>query len=73
MRETKFFKFHFKNDKTNKAASFNVKIDDFAAAISFAFDKLDQLNNKNNGYRIVGIYEILTPLAEYYAVENTTN
>ena len=73
MRETKFFKFHFKNDKTNKAASFNVKIDDFVSAISFAYDKLDQLNSKNNGYRIVGVYEILTPLAEYYAVENTTN
>lgn len=71
MRETKYFKFHFKNERTNKATSFNVKIEDFNSALSYAFDKLDQLNEKNKGYRIVGIYEILTPLAEYYAVENT--
>ena len=71
MRETKYFKFHFKNERVNKATSFNVKIEDFNSALSYAFDKLDQLNEKNNGYRIVGIYEILTPLAEYYAVENT--
>lgn len=71
MRETKFFKFHFKNDKTNKAASFNIKMEDFVEATSFAYNKLDELNSKNKGYRIVGIYEILTPLAEYYSVENS--
>lgn len=69
MQENKYFKFHFKNDRINKAKDCNVKLNDFSSAMAFAYDKLDELNNSNSGYRIVGIYEILTPLAEYYSSE----
>jgi hypothetical protein len=71
MNNTKYFKFHFKSEKQNKAKSYNIKLEDFNSAMAFAYDKLDELNDKNNGYRIVGIYEILTPLADYYASEAT--
>ena len=56
----KNFKFHFKNDKINKIASYDLHLSNFVEAMKFADDKLDQLNDKNNGYRIVGIYEIIT-------------
>ena len=56
----KFFKFHFKNEKTNKVASYNVELDNFSKAMEFAYGKLDELNESANGYRIVGVYEILT-------------
>lgn len=39
--------------------------------MAFAYDKLDELNKKQSDYRIVGIYEILTPLADYYATDAT--
>ena len=57
----KNFKFHFKNDKTDKADSYNLQLDNFTEAMEFAYNKLDQLNEKNNGYRIIGIYEIVAP------------
>ena len=57
----KNFKFHFKNDKINKADSYNLQLNNFTEAMEFAYNKLDQLNEKNNGYRIIGIYEIMMP------------
>jgi hypothetical protein len=71
MSDTKYFKFHFKSDKQNKAKSYNVKLNEFSDAMAFAYDKLDELNKKQSDYRIVGIYEILTPLADYYATDAT--
>jgi hypothetical protein len=58
--KNKYFKFHFKNDKESKIDSYNVDLNNFTEAMEFAYDKLDELNNNTNGYRIVGIYEILT-------------
>ena len=55
----KFFKFHFKNDKTKRGTSCHKNLDNFSEAMSFAHDYLDKLNTEANGYRIVGIYEIL--------------
>tara|TARA_R100000900_G_scaffold128839_1_gene104619 strand:- start:495 stop:707 length:213 start_codon:yes stop_codon:yes gene_type:complete len=55
----KFFKFHFKNDKTSRGTSCHKNFDDFSDAMSFAYNYLDELNTKASGYRIVGIYEIL--------------
>ena len=55
----KFFKFHFKNEKTERATSFHKNLDSFTDAMNFAYDKLDELNLQASGYRIVGIYEIL--------------
>ena len=59
----KFFKFHFKNDKSNRGTSCHKNLDNFAEAMSFAYDYLDQLNAKPDSesgpYRIVGVYEIL--------------
>jgi hypothetical protein len=71
MQETKYFKFHFKNDRTNKAKDYNVKLADFSSAMSFAYDRLDELNVNQTGFRIIGIYEILTPSADYYVDEFT--
>jgi hypothetical protein len=58
----KFFKFHFKNEKVDKVASYNIEFDNFSKAMEFAYDKLDKLNETENGYRIIGIYEIMTRL-----------
>ncbi len=68
----KFFKFHFKNDKLTKAASFHVELDTFTEAMEFAYEKLDQLNERDNGYRIIGVYEILTHVrhSEFYSQTN---
>ena len=55
----KFFKFHFKNEKAKKVASYDVGLDTFTEAMNYAYNKLDELNETKNGYRIVGIYEIL--------------
>jgi hypothetical protein len=30
--------------------------------MKFAYDKLDELNSRQIGYRIIGVYEILYPL-----------
>tara|TARA_R110000824_G_scaffold328073_1_gene514911 strand:- start:846 stop:1049 length:204 start_codon:yes stop_codon:yes gene_type:complete len=57
----KNFKFHFKNDKIDKATSYDFQLNNFTEAMEFAYNKLDQLNEKNNGYRIIGIYEIMMP------------
>jgi hypothetical protein len=57
----KNFKFHFKNDKIDKADSYNLQLNSFTEAMEFAYNKLDQLNEKNHGYRIIGIYEIMMP------------
>tara|TARA_Y100000034_G_C6757983_1_gene337392 strand:- start:340 stop:543 length:204 start_codon:yes stop_codon:yes gene_type:complete len=57
----KNFKFHFKNDKIDKAASYDFQLNNFTEAMEFAYNKLDQLNEKNHGYRIIGIYEIMMP------------
>ena len=57
--QEKFYKFHFKNDKTNNASSYDVNFDNFTEALDYAYNKLDQLNSTNSGYRIIGIYEIL--------------
>jgi len=56
----KFFKFHFKNDKALKIASYDVDLNNFTEAMEYAYNKLDELNEIKNGYRIIGIYEILT-------------
>jgi hypothetical protein len=56
----KFFKFHFKNDKAKKIASYDIGLNNFSEAMEYAYDKLDELNETKNGYRIVGVYEILT-------------
>lgn len=62
----KFFKFHFKNDRVSKVQSFDVEnLDQFSDALKFAYDTLDNLNEKEGGYRIVGIYEILYPANSY--------
>tara|TARA_Y100001973_G_C5160774_1_gene313398 strand:- start:820 stop:1035 length:216 start_codon:yes stop_codon:yes gene_type:complete len=61
----KFYKFHFKNDGINKAESYDIELNTFNEAMVFAYDKLDELNEKNKGYRIVGIYEILTSRSNY--------
>ena len=59
----KFFKFHFKNEKTKRGASFHENLSNFTDAMSYAYDKLDELNSKNapegGTYRIIGVYEIL--------------
>ena len=59
----KFFKFHFKNDRTNRGTSCHKNFDDFSEAMNFAYDYLDELNNKpdteSGQYRIIGVYEIL--------------
>lgn len=56
----KCFKFHFKNEKINRAESCDTNLNNFSEAMEYAYDKLDELNEKNTGYRIIGIYEILT-------------
>ena len=59
----KFFKFHFKNDRTKRGTSCHKNFDDFSEAMNFAYDYLDELNNKpdteTGQYRIIGVYEIL--------------
>ena len=55
----KFYKFHFKNDKTNKASSCDVNLNNFTQAMEYAYNRLDELNTINSGYRIIGVYEIL--------------
>jgi len=59
----KFFKFHFKNDKTERGTSCHKNFDNFTDAMKFAYDYLDGLNNKPvkeaGQYRIIGVYEIL--------------
>jgi hypothetical protein len=57
----KNFKFHFKNDKINKADCHNLQLNNFTEAMEYAYNKLDQLNEKDRGYRIIGIYEMLMP------------
>ena len=52
----KFYKFHFKNDKINKAESYDLELNTFDDALKFAYSKLDELNSATLGYRIVGIY-----------------
>ena len=60
--ENKYFKFHFKNDRVSKVKSYDVEnLDQFSDALKFAYDALDNLNEVEGGYRIVGIYEILYP------------
>jgi|TARA_R110002020_G_scaffold14313_7_gene50872 hypothetical protein len=61
----KFFKFHFKNDDFTKAMSLHVELNTFSEAMQFGYEKLDQLNDETPGYRIVGIYEILTRPKNY--------
>jgi hypothetical protein len=68
--DNKFFKFHFKNDKMKKIASYDVDLNNFTEAMEYAYDKLDELNEAKNGYRIVGIYEIL--LSRHESNYNTT-
>jgi len=58
--KSKYFKFHFKNDKALKVASYDVDLNGFTEAMEYAYNKLDELNETKNGYRIIGIYEILT-------------
>jgi len=58
----KFYKFHFKSEKNEKAVSFHVNLDSFTEAMNYAHNKLDELNKNANGYRIIGIYEILYSL-----------
>ena len=67
----KYFKFHFKNDKIDKADSYDLELDNFTEAMQFAYDKLDELNNNNSGYRIIGIYEILTERSNYVLKSKT--
>ena len=59
----KFFKFHFKNDKTKRGTSCHKNFDNFTDAMNFAYDYLDKLNDKPKKevgqYRIIGVYEIL--------------
>jgi len=59
----KYFKFHFKNDKTKRGTSCHKNYDNFTEAMNFAYDYLDKLNDKPDTepgqYRIVGVYEIL--------------
>jgi len=59
----KFFKFHFKNDKSNRGTSCHKNLDNFTEAMNFAYDYLDKLNDKpdtdSGQYRIIGVYEIL--------------
>mgnify|MGYP003637282012 CR=1 FL=1 len=55
----KYFKFHFKNNKMDKATSYDLELKDFSGAIEFAYNKLEKLNGEFSGYRIIGIYEIL--------------
>jgi len=56
----KNFKFHFKNDKISRAESYDENLSSFSEAMEYAYDTLDELNEKNSGYRIIGIYEILS-------------
>ncbi len=59
----KFFKFHFKNDRTKRGTSCHKNLDSFTEAMNFAYDYLDKLNDKPDTelgqYRIIGVYEIL--------------
>ena len=59
----KFFKFHFKNDKTKRGTSCHKNLDYFTEAMNFAYDYLDKLNGEPDSdsgqYRIIGVYEIL--------------
>jgi len=66
----KFYKFHFKNDKINKAESYDLELNAFDDALKFAYSKLDELNSTTPGYRIVGIYEILTRRDNYVSSLN---
>ena len=66
----KFYKFHFKNDKINKAESYDLQLKTFDDALKFAYDKLDELNVSAPGYRIIGIYEILTRRDNYVSSLN---
>tara|TARA_R100000664_G_scaffold33283_1_gene50054 strand:+ start:1012 stop:1203 length:192 start_codon:yes stop_codon:yes gene_type:complete len=60
--ENKYYKFHFKNDRANKAKSFDVEnLQEFTDALKYAYEALDNLNKEDSGYRIIGIYEILYP------------
>ena len=68
----KFYKFHFKNDKTDKVNSYNIDFNNFTEAMEFAYNRLDELNNQSRGYRIVGIYEILVQ-RDNYVLNNKTN
>ena len=68
----KFYKFHFKNDKVDKVASYNIELNDFKDAIQFANNELAKLNDNDHGYRIVGIYEILTR-RDNFVPNNKTN
>ena len=67
----KFYKFHFKNDKVDKVASYQIELKSFNDAMEFAYNKLDELDNTDNGYRIIGIYEILTRRDNYVSSTQT--
>jgi hypothetical protein len=62
MKERRCYKFHFKNEKASNHYSCDVDLDTYTDAMKFAYDKLDELNNNQTGYRIIGVYEILYPL-----------
>ena len=68
----KCFKFHFKNEKINRAESCDTNLNNFSEAMEYAYDKLDELNEKNTGYRIIGIYEIVGE-RNNHVLKNTTN
>lgn len=72
MNKEKFYKFHFKNDDANKSYSCHVDLKTYTEAMKFAYDKLDELNEKSSGYRIVGVYEILYPIS-YLNIQQTVN
>ena len=64
--ENKYYKFHFKNDRINKAKSYDVEnLQEFADALKYAYEALDNLNEEDGGYRIIGVYEILCPINPY--------
>ena len=67
----KYYKFHFKNDKEGKSSSCNVDLNNFSEALEFAYNRLDELNQDRIGYRIIGIYEILSERNSFVPSDKT--
>ena len=53
------YKAHFKNQNADKAYDHNFDAKDFIAAYRYALGVVEQLETGLEGWRVIGVYEIL--------------
>ena len=67
----KLYKFHYKNEDSKKIYSNHGSFLDYDEAYAASLIELDWLNTtKEEGYRVVGIYEILYPYKQDHNDQN---